>query len=217
MDMLNVAGWKVDNPFRFLAVRLELPGGDWCWSSGGEQRFAPDPGGPVMAFTDHHPDYGHITAIGLIKDGQVRSALAPDLEVAPATRTGLVALQDEAHLARWTLWQGLVNPDTGAVLGAPMLWEQARLNVPTLLRSADKMSLRFTSMTQDQLLLLPKDHIRQTDAFHKSVWPGELGFSEVVNVNRQVYVRAEAPVSGGVGGGASGGGANNTGSGVNRV
>jgi hypothetical protein len=207
MDMLNVVAWQAANPNRFLALRLELPGGVWRWSSGGEQRFVPDGALTEEIFLDDHPDFGFVTGIGLIRDGAVASAIAPDIEISPATQNGLVELEQTGQGARWTLWQGLVERDTGAVIGTPTVWESAVLNKPALRRDKDTRSLRFTSMTADQLIVVDEDAERQTDAFHQSIWPGELGFSQVINVNREVYVRTTPPVKGGVGGAGGNGGA----------
>lgn len=200
MDMLNVQAWQADNPFRFIAMQFDLPNGAWRWASA-EVTF--DPGGGEALFETEHPDYGFVTGVGLIKDGMVQSALAPDLDLSPATGNGLIAL-DAAHGSLWRLWHGLVDPEGGGVIGEPVQWDMALLNRPRLTQDARRQALRFTSFREDQLILAEEDSPRLTDAFHQRVWPGELGLSQVINVNREVYVRASPPVKGGAGGGGGG-------------
>jgi hypothetical protein len=42
-------------------------------------------------------------------------------------------------------------------------------------------------------MLEPNEERIQSDAFHQSVWPGELGYEHQTSAKRKVFWRADAP------------------------
>lgn len=204
MDSLLVAEWQKANPHSFIAIELALPGKTLRLTSGGTVRF----GSPEQTFHPEDIEYGVLSSVGAIEDGEVDAAVSPDLGFEVYQDSALEAMTAAAAQgAVWTLFWGAVNPVTGAVVGTPVEWFTGRLNVSALSFGAGRRSLTIGTYTEEQYQLQHDASQRLSNAFHQSVWPGELGLSYVTDVLRKIYWRMSEPRRGfSTGGGGSGGG-----------
>ena len=215
MESINIAAWKVSHPHAFIALELVLPERTVRLTSGGTVVFG------SQIYHPEDADIGVLSEVGEIEDGEVGEATAPDLSFAAYTDAGVVELSG-AQGSAWTLYWGLVNPETGAVIGTPETVTSGYLNVGALGFGPGKRALSFSSYTEEQFQLLDDSQRRLNPAHHKSIWPGETGLDNVTEYDRKVFWRADDPprsVRYGGGGGGGGGGAGGAGGGgfSNRV
>jgi hypothetical protein len=199
LDALNLAAWKADNPHRFLAIKITLPGRVLRLTAGGVVVIAGE------TFLPEDPDIGVWTYVKSFEEGAVDSAVAPDLGFACHTNQGVVELS-ESHGSRWEIYWGLIDADTGAVVGAPEQWDCGYLNMTGFVPNARRV--RAESYTEEQFQLLADRQKRLSPAFHKSIRPGETGLDNVTEVDRKIYWLAKEPPRairlGGSGGGGGG-------------
>lgn len=196
MDSLNIAAWQADNPHAFIALELTLPDETVRLTSGGTVVF----GG--QTYHPEHDDIGVLSAVANIEEGQVSEAISPDLTFAPFTDDGVTALSDPAAQgSAWTLYWGLINPDTGAVIGTPVTLTTGFVNVANLSVSTGRRSVVVSSYTIEQFQLTPRGVRLAESAALKPLMSG---------LTRKIYWRAEQPRGainyGGGGGGGIGGG-----------
>lgn len=201
MDALNVAAWQVSHPTDFLALMLTLPERTLYLTSGGRVAFScTDHAGvtAVRSFAPSDPDYGLFSSIGAIEDGAVGSGVSPDLGLEPFSEAGFAALsQPEVQGAPWTLWWGLVNEDTGAVIGEPHELYTAALNVGAPEFSPGRRAMLFSTFTEAQRQFI-FEGARLAD--HPVI------ARTMPSTTRKIYWRANDPYPHGRGGGGGGGG-----------
>lgn len=203
MEAVEIAAWKASHPHAFIALELVLSERTVRLTSGGTVVFGSNTYYPEDA------DIGVLSAIGEVQEGETGEANAPDLTFQPFTDDGVVELSG-AQGAGWTLYWGLVNPDTGAVIGTPETVTRGYLNVAALAFGPSERAMTISSYTEEQYQLLDDSQKRLSPSFHKSIWPGETGLDNVTEYNRKVFWRADDPprsVSYGGGGGGFNGGA----------
>jgi hypothetical protein len=91
-----------------------------------------------------------------------------------------------------TIHLGTVNPATGLLIGEPELLFRGELDQPRL-ASGQSQTLIFDCITEEARMLEPNEEQRLTDSFHQSVWPGELGYDKVTELEQTVFWRADDP------------------------
>jgi len=206
MESINIAAWKVSHPHAFIALELVLPERTVRLTSGGTV---------VFGSQTYHPedaDIGVLSEVGEIEDGEVGEATAPDLSFAAYTDAGVVELSG-AQGSAWTLYWGLVNPETGAVIGTPETVTRGYLNVGALGFGPGKRALSFSSYTEEQFQLI-FEGVRLGD--HSVI------ALTMPDTTRKMYWRMDQPYPAGRYGGSGGGGGGRGGFGggggaVNRI
>lgn len=204
MDALNIAAWQDANPHAFLAIQLDLPGGTIRLTSGGTVVF----GGNT--YVPEHADYGVWSAVGEFEDGEVNEATSPDLSFEPFTDTGMENLTAaNAQGSPFSIWWGLVNPSTGAVIGTPVAYAAGRLNVSRFQRGEGSRAVTLSTYTEEQFQLI-----------FEGVRLGEHSVIErtMPDTTRKIYWRMNQPYPAGrYGGGGGGGGVGGGGGNLNRL
>ena len=206
MESVNIAAWKVSHPHAFIALELVLPERTVRLTSGGTV---------VFGSQTYHPDdadIGVLSEVGEIEDGEAGEATAPDLSFAVYTDAGVVELSG-AQGSAWTLYWGLVNPETGAVIGTPETVTRGYLNVGALGFGPGKRALSFSSYTEEQFQLI-FEGVRLGD--HSVI------ARTMPDTTRKMYWRMDQPYPAGRYGGSGGGGGGRGGVGagggaVNRI
>lgn len=161
-------------------------------------------------FIGRDPVYGALRQITADGDGMDAEAPELTLELLPPTNSAMAALAGPDMQGRAvSYWIGVMNADTGQVIGAPDLRFVGEVDVPE--RSIDQgeslLTLRCTSVFESFFAV--QEGARLSDGFHQSVWPGELGFDKTTGVDRRLYWGQDTPaaaVSSGGGGSRGGGG-----------
>jgi hypothetical protein len=201
MDASNIAEWQTSHPTTFLAWSITLPTRTVRLTSGGTVTF----GGNTYVPEDD--DIGVLSRVETLNDGGSRAAQLPEIEVKPFTDAGVSELGAlAAQGSSWTLYRGLVNPDTGAVIGTPDTKISGFLNSVEISVSPGQRTVTISSYSDEQFLLLDNAHQRLSDSFHKQIWSGETGLANVSRVARDIYWRANEPPRNVNRGGGGGGG-----------
>lgn len=138
----------------------------------------------------------------------------------PSTMDATVALSaPSAQGSEVSLWFGAVDPATGLVIGEPELLFIGELDAVEGAFDQNSRVLTLDVASAWDRLFDVNEGNRLNNAFHQSIWPGELGFQYVTQIQRDEPWGFDAPrprvvadVLGGqqrpvlVGGGGGGGG-----------
>lgn len=194
MDALNVAAWQAANPHAFLAIELALPGETLRLTSGGTVKFN------SQTWLPEHDDFGVFSYVGSIEEGDTGSATSPDIGFEPYTDTGLADMTAaDAQGSVFTIYWGLVNPATGAVIGDPVVLFTGRLNVSKPAFGESSRSLTLSTYTEEQFQLI-FEGVRLAD--HSVI------ARTMADTTRKIYwmLNEPRPAGGTVGPGGGGGG-----------
>lgn len=146
------------------------------------------------SFTGEDATYGALWSIEDLTDGVGDEAPALTLTLAPASDAAAASLAAaDMQGSPVSMWLGVVDPATGLVVGDPLLVFLGELDVPTIKGGANSrlLELEITSVFED--FFTTDDGVTLSDAFHKSVWPGERGMSGVTYVTHQLYWGSDTP------------------------
>ena len=91
------------------------------------------------------------------------------------------------------LWIGVINPMTGAVDGDPFLAFAGEVDHPILRVGEGTRSVTLECVSIWERFFEDFEGIRLSNAFHQSVWPGELGLEFVTDVKRSLPWGSDAP------------------------
>lgn len=173
----------------FHALEIQLPGHNVRLLDGaGVATFS------SMTFSGSDATYGTLAAIDTLSDGIEEQAPRLRITLLPPTTTAaadLASMDVQGSLVR--LWFGAINPVTGLVVPDPDLWFAGALDVPTLSISEAGRTLEYEVASVWDRFFRHDEGARLNDAFHQSVWPGELGFEFVNEVQRQLPWGADTP------------------------
>ena len=187
MDSLLVADLEGAAPVIAHLITLALPDRTVRWVfEGGFVMWDED----LYAFTDEV--YGNPAMLGEIEDGATENASPLDLGIICDTEALTALIEPEVQGSLVTVHLAAVSFETGMLVGEPELIARAELDQPSL-TAGPALGLRFSCITEEARMLEPNEDQRLTDSFHKSVWPGELGFEHVTDIERKIYWRADDP------------------------
>lgn len=197
MDATLIAAFQQPAFVKATLVRFDMAGGAICLTDGGFVIFDAGEGDGPEAYVGHHPVYGSLDTVGSIKDGSEAQTTRIDLSLLPASDAAAAALASpttQGTRVQW--WEGVVDPETGVLLGVPELKfdgeiDKARFQV------SDSWNLTLECGTQAERQLEPNADWRLNNSFHQLIWPGELGLSFVDGVTRKLTWR-ERPENPGV-------------------
>lgn len=197
MDAALTAAYQQPAPIACTLVRFDLPGAALCLTDAGFVPFDAGEGEGVETYLGRHPIYGALDSVGSIKDGAEAQTTRIDIGILPASADAAAALASPTTQdARVQWWEGVIHPTTGFLIGAPELKFDGELDKPRW-RVGDSWALVLECGTQAERQLEPNADWRLNDAFHQTIWPGELGLSFVDGVTRKVEWRSR-PESQGV-------------------
>lgn len=190
MDAALVTAFQAPAPIKATLVRFDIPGGALCLTDGGFVAFDAGEGEGVETYLGRHPVYGVLDSVGSIKDGAEVQTTRIDIGILPASADAAAALaapSTQGVRVQW--WEGVIDPATGLLIGAPELKFDGEIDKPRF-RVGDSWALVLECGTQAERQLEPNADWRLNDAFHQMIWPGELGLSFVDGVTRKVEWRS---------------------------
>lgn len=171
----------------FCAIEIDLPGG--------ALRLLDGPGQVTFdgrTFLGEDPIYGTLGGVESVTDGIESDAPEITVTILPPTMTAAATLASAAaQFSAVTIWVGALDKVTGAVVADPHVLFVGEVDVPTLSGDAESRSLQYSVTSVFELLFEVDEGARLNNAFHQSVWPGELGFEYVSEVQRQLPWGAE--------------------------
>jgi hypothetical protein len=137
---------------------------------------------------------GSLSALEVSGDGIALEAPTLKLTFLPPDEAAAAALCDPANQgARVELFEGLVDPQTGAVVPDPDLKFLGEFDFATLRvgKGARRVEVEVVSIWDR--LFDQEEAARQSDAFHQAIHPGELGFALIPSVSKPPVWGADAP------------------------
>jgi hypothetical protein len=89
---------------------------------------------------------------------------------------------------------GAVNMTTGAVIGTPEVVFLGEIDVPTVeIDAQGERSVSFTVVSVFERLFEVEEGQRAQNAWHQSIWPGELGLEHMTGTDVNLYWGAKPP------------------------
>ncbi len=145
-------------------------------------------------FRGEDPEYGVLDGLPTISDGVGDEAPSFDLVIqapstAAAARLTSPAMQGQSVL----VWFGAINPLSGAVDGEPFLAFAGDVDVGTLKAGEGTRAVVLECTSIWDRFFEDWEGVRLTNAFHQSVWPGELGLEFVTDVSRSLPWGSDSP------------------------
>lgn len=119
-----------------------------------------------------------------------------------------ILVSPDMQFSEVTAWAAEYVPETGAIINSQHLLS-ALVDIPILKINRGERSVEFTLVSQMERFFNLNEGNRLSEAFHKSVWPGERGFDNMSGIERQIAWGVKGPPRGsssGSGGGGGGGG-----------
>jgi hypothetical protein len=183
------AALSADRAPIFGAVSIALPGYTLRLLDGsGELAFA---GG---SFLGDDPSFGVLAAVSEIADGASDEAPSVNITLLPPNDTAAATLAAAAMQGSLVnIYAGSWNLDTGQVIPDPVLLFIGEVDVPTLRSGSDGRSVEYEVTSISERLFAGDEGLRLSDGFHQSVWPGELGLSNVSGVEQTIYWGTQPP------------------------
>lgn len=155
------------------------------WTDGGFLRWG---GNLYRAKTT----YGVISRTDEIVDGIDNEVTSCGIDVLPADQDAYDAMVAyEAQGSVITQHLAAVDFATGLLIGEPDLLLTSEVDEVTVAAAAGGITIH--TITEEARMLEPDDQRRATDAFHQSIWPGELGYSNKTTLRRKRYWRLDNP------------------------
>lgn len=182
MDASLVTALQQKATIKASFVRLDLASGPICLTDGGFAVLDAGEGEGPETYFGRHPTYGVLSSVPSIKDGADSQTTRVEIVLLPNSDVAVAALaHPTAQGTRVQWWEGAVDWATGGLIGQPELKfegeiDRARFSV------GETWSLALECGTQAERQLEPNEDWRLNDAFHRIVWPGEMGLANVTNV-----------------------------------
>lgn len=137
--------------------------------------------------------YGVLDSISDITDGIDDDASPVQITIIPPSLSSLADLASVDAQGGWvTIHLAAKNPVTGVLVDEPYQLHLGELDQPQL-RPGKTRKLEYDIITGDARGLLPNEEQRQTDGFHKLIWPDEKGNEYATDGTKLVYWRADEP------------------------
>ena len=185
MDSALVTAYQQPAPTKCTLVRLDMPGAAVCLTDDGFVPFDAGEGNGVETYFGRHPTYGVLDNVGEINDGAEAETTRLDISILPASDVAAAALgSPTVQGVRVQFWEGAINPDTGLLIGTPELKFDGEIDKPRF-QVGESWVLTLECGTQGERQVEPNTDWRLNDAFHQTIWPGELGLTYVDGVARK--------------------------------
>lgn len=189
-------------------VRIELPDRTLRFCSGGFIEFE----GEVYRARD--AVYGALGSVRAISEGIGDEIPALVIEILPSdTSISIAGLSVGAiQQSSVKLWIAEYNPETGLIVGTPDTRFIGFVDQPQVTFSRGQFTIQITAVPQLELLFFKDTGNGLSTAFHKSLYPGELGHDNASGMTIAVSWGVASPPRGGTsfaGGGFLGGTINN--------
>jgi hypothetical protein len=174
----------------FDALRIALPSGQTVrlMTGAGQVSF----GGETYLGRD--ATYGTIASLESASEDIATSAPRYQAVLMPPALSGLLALTaPEAQGSSVSVYFGLVNEATGLVIGSPELVFLGEIDTVKLVAGANSRMVEIDVNSVWERCFADTEGARLNNHFHQTMWPGELGFTFVVDAADDPYWGADGP------------------------
>ena len=194
VDSTTLTALEADAPLVVEIVQIDLPGGTLRFVDQGFVVWG------ANTFDAEDATYGILSDIEGFETGAIGSPPRIKMTILPPTSAAIAALSSpSAQGSKVQWWTGDINPETGELIEEPTERFTGIFDVPRQVISA-ALPVTIECGTWAEVALVPRGQLRLTDAFHRSIWSGELGMVHHMDVTRPVYWRVDDPNDGRGGG-----------------
>lgn len=170
-----------ERPLLFGMVEINLPDHDL---------FLLDGSGQVMVgnrlFVGRDENYGVLDSIKGLGDSVGDKSKAVTITLIPSTSAALASfVQPNVQGSQVTISMGALDIATGQCIGTYGL-QTGQLDVPIIKWGKNDRRLEYNVTGVGERMFQTEEGKRLSDAFHQSVWPGEMGLSLVTDVETYV-------------------------------
>lgn len=178
-------------------IEIDLPGGMVRLCDGGAVMWG------ANLFDGEHATLGSVAAMDQVEEGIGDDLPQWKITFAPADDADAVTITSATYQGRSIrFWLAEVAPETGLVVGTPELLLDGLIDQPVLRMSLESRLVEWSVMPRVERLLMMNEGNTLSGGFHKSIWPGELGFDNATGQQLSVAWGVKAPPRGTVGGGS---------------
>lgn len=178
----------------FLAVRIELNSGPAINLIDGSGVVSFPVNGTPTTFTGYDPTFGTLASANSVAERVADEAPHFSLTILPPSTSALGTLNDPLQQgSKVYAWWGLVNDDSGAVIGTPELLWNGRLDTVKANISDHVMTADIATVSAFDRLFAAEEGQRLNGEWHRSIWPGETGLDYVYDAQTDIMWGAEAP------------------------
>jgi hypothetical protein len=158
-------------------MKMELPTATITYSDGGFFSFAGDD------YTSSDAVFGTIGSLEPISESVGGTLPAFQMTFLPNSSAAAADIsQPGFQNSRVRFWLGEFNPATGLIIGTPDLLFDGQVDRPVLVLGRGKRVLEIDIVTRVERLFLRDEGNSLTPSFHKSIWPGELGHDNAIDL-----------------------------------
>lgn len=168
-------------------LKIELPDATVRLSDGGLIKWGAE------TFTAKDPLFGTIASFSEVNEGVGEEVPAFEVTFAPPESSLADDLASPGYqTSQVTVWIAEYNPATGSVVGTPTVMFLGQLDQIELGVSRDSRDLGTTVVSFAERLFSRNEGNGLSEAFHKSVWPGETGMDAANGLSITVAWGAES-------------------------
>lgn len=139
-------------------------------------------------FTGEDALYGTLGSVDPIEDGTGDQAPSFSFSMHPPSNAAAAALAAAGNQGSAVqVWLAAIHPTSGLLIPDPYLLFTGEIDQPQLEVDAHSRQVDFECISDFERLLEEDEGARLSDAFHQSIWPGELGFANVTGVEQTVF------------------------------
>jgi len=168
-------------------LKIELPSATIRLSDGGLIKWGAE------TFTAKDTLFGTIASFSEVNEGVGEEVPAFELTFSPPESSLADDLASPGYqTSQVTVWIAEYNPATGSVVGTPTVMFLGQLDQIELGVSRDSRDLGATVVSFAERLFSRNEGNSLSEAFHKSVWPGETGMDAANGLSITVSWGAES-------------------------
>lgn len=186
----------VSAPFlrQFLAVRVVLNSGSIINLIDGSGYVSFPIDGQTVTFTGVDPTFGTLASATSVSEQIVEESPQFTFSILPPDELALGTLNDPLQQgSRVSVYWGLVNEDTGMVIGSPELMWLGRLDTVKTNVGPNALTAEIATVSAFDRLFTVEEGQRLNGEWHRSIWPGETGLDYVYDATTDIYWGVEAP------------------------
>lgn len=132
--------------------------------------------------------FGTLGGVDAIEDGTGDQAPAFSFSMVPPSNSSAAELASAGYQGSPVqTWLAAIHPTSGQLVPDPLLLFTGQLDQPRLTIGQNSRLVEFECVSDFDRLLEADEGATLSDAFHKSIWPGELGFANVTGAEQTVY------------------------------
>lgn len=145
-------------------------------------------------FRGYDDRFGTVAATGPVESGEGDQAPSLDLVFLPPSTTAAADLAAPGmQFSRVRCWLAAVNPATGTVIGAAERFFFGLVDTVEIAVDRGSREVNVQCVSAFERFFADDEGQRLADAYHQSIWPGELGLSNVTGITKNVPWGVEGP------------------------